>query len=477
MRSLSLLLVAGITAMGSLSGCGFLESVTEPSPVVLPPIIDRDSVSAAIDRPDWQEYFSDDTLRGLIEIGLKNQFDLAIALQRIESARANLYRQTSLLYPTVSIGGSTRITKYGRYTSDFAGNAGTEIAQGQAVPNPLPDFFLGLQSTWELDIAGKYRSLRDAAAQSYLATVEGRRWAMTTLIADIAALYYSLRAQHEEENTIKESITLQQRALTLITVQKYAGRANELAVQQAQAQLFGSDALLLENNQRIVETESALNLLLGRVPQSIYVDTTGLASVRAPRLRSGIKSNFLLNRPDIRKAELELEAARSDVSAARAAFFPSLNITASAGFEAFNMRYLFLSPQSITYNALGNLVAPLINRSAIEADYQSAKADQLIAYFEYQKSILNGFVEVRDEISSQYMLDTLIAVKTAEVAALTEAVRASDELFRTGRATYLEVILAQQNALQTELELTEVRKQRCISSIKLYTSLGGGWPD
>jgi outer membrane protein TolC len=189
----------------------------------------------------------------------------------------------------------------------------------------------------------------------------------------------------------------------------------------------------------------------------------------------GLPSDLLRFRPDVKQAELDLLAAKADVRSARAAFYPSLNITGTYGFQAFKTAYLFTSPQSTAYTLLGGLTAPLINRSAIKAEFRNAKASQIEAMYNYQKAVLNGYIEVYNELFSIRNLDSVYTLKNREVELLNQSIETSSELFRTGRANYLEIIITQQNALQARLDLVNLRKRQFDSSLNLYKALGGGW--
>ena len=184
---------------------------------------------------------------------------------------------------------------------------------------------------------------------------------------------------------------------------------------------------------------------------------------------------MLANRPDVREAEFQIEASKFDLKAAKAAFFPNFNITASFGFQAFNPEFLFQSPASIAYSVMGTLVAPLINMNALKAQFNTAKANQLTAMYNYQKTILNGYVEVANELSNIQNLQQIHSLKKQQSEVLKQSVETSNELYKYARASYLEVLIAQQSALQANLELIDVTKRQRISTVNIYKALGGGW--
>ena len=430
--------------------------------------------SANIANISWKTYFSDSVLTALIDTALRSNLDLSIALQRIQMARENVRFAKGQLFPTISVGGSAGVQQFGKYTLDGAGNTGLVIHNNEVAKQPFADYSLGLQTSWEVDLWGKIRNKKKAAVARYLADIEGKNWLVTQLVADVADNYYELLALDTELEIIQSSIKLQDSALSIVTIQKEAGVANELAVQQFSAQLLNSQKMEIDVLQRIAECENTINILLGRFPQTIVRNKSLLVKNIPNALQMGVPSDLLQNRPDIKQAELELKAANANVLAARASCFPSLNINGTLGYQAFKPSLLLL-PQSLAFNALGGLTAPLINRSAIKAEFRVSKAAQIEALCNYQKTILNGFREVYNQMLSVKSSEKIVNLKSKEVAILSLAINSSIELFKTGRATYLEVLSAQQNNLQSNIELVNALKQQHNAEIGIYKALGGGW--
>jgi multidrug efflux system outer membrane protein len=424
---------------------------------------------------NWREYFTDKHLQKLIDTAVKNNPDLQMALQRIEVSRSSVKLANGALLPQVSlnVGGSVR--RFGLYTMDGAGNATTEITPGQIVPTNLPDMYLGLQSSWEIDVWGKLRNQRQSAISTYLSSVEGTNFVISTLVADVASHYTELLSLDNQLDMVQQTIKKQQEALDVIQLQKEAGRANELAVQQFQAQLLNTQIFEKNVQQQIIEVENKINFLLGSYPQPIE-RTKDIFFKELPRqIATGFPSELLANRPDIREAEFQIEANKFDLKAAKAAFYPNFNITASLGFQAFNPEFLFSSPASIAYSVVGTLVAPIINMNALKAQFNTAQANQLSAMYNYQKTVLNAYVEVANQLFAIKNLQQVNVLKTQQYEVLNKSVETSSELYKTARASYLEVLLAQQNALQSNLELIDVIKQQRLATINIYKALGGGW--
>jgi len=454
--------------------------ISEPvqhTPVLKQPLSftgERDSLNTA--EIKWKDYFTDKHLVALIDTALTNNFDLLSALQDIEIARNDVRFKKGSLFPTINAGAGYSLEKVGRYTSQGAGDASAEITPGQTVPENLNDFNLGLNASWEVDVWGKLRNAKKAAFSRYLSSVEGKNFVVTNLVAEVANTYYELLSLDSELQYISEAITLQQNALKVVQIQKEAGAVNELAVQQFEAELFNSQSMEFDVRQQVAETENKLNLLLGRYPQQVPRDTATEFTSQVPMIvKAGIPSQLLIHRPDIKRAELELFAAKCDVRAAKAEFYPSFNITGGVGFNAFNTAYLFTTPQSLIYSVAGNLTAPLINRSAIKAQFYKANAYQLEAMYDYQKSILNGYIEVSNELSNISNLQKTYDKKSKAVDALNNAISISNFLFKSGRANYFEVLSTQREALVSKLELIETKKRQFNAVINIYKELGGGW--
>ncbi len=423
----------------------------------------------------WKDFFKDSVLVRLIEIGLANNLDLLGALQRIEVSRANLGYSKNALLPTLSANVSAAQRKYGLYTMDGAGNISTEMEPGQIVPVHLPDYFVGLQSSWEVDIWGKLKNKKKAALARYLSTVEGRKFITTNLITEIAATYYDILALDNQLEILQQTITLQNEALQIAKVQKQAGVSSELAVEQFEAQFLSSKALELEVLQSITESESKLNHLLGRYPQSVDRYSNVFTRQLPYIIKVGIPSDLLRNRPDVRKAEYEFFATTADVKSARAEFYPSFNITASFGYQAYKTSLLFSSPESIAYALVGGLTAPLLNRKQIRKEYAKSVASSKAAFYAYQDALITGFTEVHNEMIKIKRLEQMLEYKTKEAEVMTLSIETSSELFKTGRANYMEVLMAQRNSLRSQLELVATKQKQYNAVINIYKALGGGW--
>lgn len=423
----------------------------------------------------WNVFYKDPNLKQLIEITLANNYDLLAAMQKIEIARNTIRLNKGAQLPSLSVGIGAAQRKFGSYTMDGAGNATTNIRPGQTVPEHLPDYLAGFNASWEVDVWGKLRNKKKAAVARYSGSIEGKNAIQTALIAEVASTYFELLALDNELDIIRETIILQQAALEIIKIKKEAAVLNELSVKQFEGQVLNSKAFEFEILQKITITENKLHFLSGQFPKTILRDKTKFNTVDTNPISLGIPSQLLKNRPDIRKAELELVASKCDVKSAKAAFYPSFTITGSVGYQAFETALLFQSPESLAYTILGGLSAPLLNRSAIKAQFNTAKANQTEALLNYQKTILNGYIEVANELSNLNNLKQLYELKNKEVSCYTLSTAIANDLFKFGRATYLEVLMTQRTALESKIELITTKKLQHQAAINLYKALGGGW--
>lgn len=423
----------------------------------------------------WRQFFTDPNLVALIETSLKNNQELMITLQDIEIARSGILAKKGRLTPAVSAGIGAGVKKAGRYTSEGAGDATTDIEPGREIPDPLGNFEGGLTANWEIDIWKKLRTEKESAVAHYLSTVEGKNFVLSNLIEEVADNYYELLALDNQLDIIQQYIKLQQRALEISKIQKEAAAATELAVKKFEAELAKSKATEYTIRQEITEKENQINALCGRYPQPIVRSKESFMSTIPQTVYTGIPSQLLANRPDIKQAELELKASKLDVEAARKEFYPSLEISATLGLEAFKPSYLVKLPESMAASLAGELAGPLINKSAIKANFQTADARQIQALYEYDKTILNAYLDVANLMSKIKNIDRYYQLKSQETKSLEQSIDIANQLFRNSRADYLEVLLNQRDALDAKMELVEAKQKQLSTVVDIYKSLGGGW--
>lgn len=248
----------------------------------------------------------------------------------------------------------------------------------------------------------------------------------------------------------------------------------ELAVKRFEAEVYKTKSLQFMVQQEIVEAENRINYLVGSFPQRVERSTVDIINLTPMIIKEGVPVQLLDNRPDIRRAENELEASKLDIRIAKADFYPKLELGARFGVNAFNPSYI-IRPQSLIYNAIGELVAPLLNRKAIKAKFYSANSKQIQAMYEYEQTLLKAYIEVANELSKIDNLGKSYHLKAKQVDALSESIRISGDLFMSARADYMEVLMTQRDVLEAKFELVDTKKEQMIATISAYRALGGGW--
>lgn len=423
----------------------------------------------------WKDFFNDPNLIALIDTALANNQELNIMLQKVGMAENNIKAKKGEYLPFVNIFAGADVDKVGEYTINGAVEKNLNIREDEEFPEPLSNFTVGLSASWELDIWKKLRNEKKAAVLEYLASIEGKNFMVTQLVGEISSAYYELMALDNQLEIIQQNLDIQQNALKMVKLQKQAARATQLAVNRFEADVFKNRSNKFRIQQQIVETENLINFLVGRYPQSVVRDSKTFLDTPIDTIFTGVPSQLLANRPDIKQAELELSASKLNVNVARANFYPSIGIKAGVGLEAFKTEFLTSTPESLAYSLVGDLVSPLINRNAIKAAYSTANNKQLQAVFDYEKTVLNAFIEVENQLSNVKNLKERYRLRENQVQRLTESIDLSIQLFKSARAEYTEVLLTQREALDSKIEIIETKRDQLIANIHLYQSLGGGW--
>jgi multidrug efflux system outer membrane protein len=421
----------------------------------------------------WREYFSDPNLIALIDTALQNNQELNIMLQEIEMSRNEIMQRKGEYKPFVNLKAGAAADRAGKYTWDGFSEEDLK-ANPEKGPKYIGDFMVGTYFSWELDVWKKLRNATKSAAIKYSSAVEGRNFMVTNIIAEIAASYYELMALDNQLEIVQQNISLQSNVLKIIKQQKEAAKVTQLAVNRFEAQLLNTQNLRYEIQQQITETENKIRFLTGKYTPAITRNAAQFSTIPMEELKTGIPSQLLTNRPDIRQAELNIAAAKLDVQVAKANFYPSFSIQAGLGFQAFNPLYL-IRPASILYNLAGDMVAPLVNKNAITAAYYNANAQQIQTVYTYEQTILNAYTEVLNQIAKAANFKASYEMKSKEVDILLQSVAISNNLFNSARADYMEVLLTQREALESKMQLIEIRMKQLSAKVNIYRALGGGW--
>lgn len=423
---------------------------------------------------NWRAYFADNNLTALIDTAFKNNQELNIVLQEIEMRNNVITARKGAYLPFLNVGVGAGGDKTAKYTRLGAVEEQLEIAPGTAFPKPLTDLTVGATVSWEIDIWGKLHNAEKSAVSRYLASIEGKNFMVAHLIAEIADAYYELMALDNLLSIIDQNIEIQSGALKVVKQQKEFAKVSQLAVNRFEAQLLNTQNRQFAIKQKIVETENRINFLTGRFPKPIARSSDKFLDFKIDSLQAGIPSQLLSNRPDIRQAEFELAAAKLDVEVAKANFYPSLGIKAGIGFQAFNPTFL-INPESLLYNLAGDLIAPLINRNALEAEYNSATAEQIKAVYNYEQAILRAYTDVLNQLAKIENFSKSYETKSKEVDILIQSITIANNLFNSAKADYGEVLLTQREALESKTEIIEIKMKQLNAKVNMYRALGGGW--
>lgn len=427
----------------------------------------------------WQSFFEDEYLKDLIQVALDNNQDNLKTLERIRIARANYRVAKGGLLPEVNALAGASARRFGEFTMDGVGNADSNLSpsvpEDKKIPDPYRDFIIGAQFNWEIDVWSKLRNRKKAAFARFLASEEMVNTIKTWLIGEVSQQYYELVALDEEIRILEANIELQEFAVNLSRDLKESGKENQLAVDQFEALMLNSKAQLVDRKRELRTSELQMAQLLG-VYDFEHVRLTMDEVFGIPDLMDiGLPVELLAFRPDIRTAERELLATKAEVDAARAAFFPSIQLGGMVGYNAFDFSRLFFNPASAVYQLGAGLVAPLFNRNQIRMDFEAANASKKIAYLDYEQTVFKSYLEVLNLVNEFTAFDEQLQLKTYEVEVQKRSVENSNIMFRVGYADYLEVLNAQTRALASEIELIGLKKLQLQANVKLYRALGGGW--
>ena len=417
----------------------------------------------------WDAFFADPDLRRLIEEALKNSQQLNIQLQEIILNQNNVAALRGEYTPRLDAVVGVGVDKPGEYTPQGVSDA------AHAVPRPVPDFRFGLVASWETDIWSRLRSARKAANLRYEATIQETHFLITEIVAEIANSYYDLVALDNQIEILDRNIGLQKNALEVVKLKKIAARETELGVQRFQAEVLKNQGRRFSLEQQRILVESRLNFLVGRFPQPVARDPARLMAATPDAVATGLPADLLENRPDVKAAELRLLAAKFDTRSARARFYPSLRLDAGVGYAAFNPAHLIDTPASLAYNLAGNLMAPLLNRAAIKADYRSANARQVQAVFDYERAILQAFTDVYNQLTAISNLRQRFEQLSGQVETLRAATEVAKVLYQSAHVDYYEVLMTVRDSLEAEMDLVEAKKNQMQAVVSIYQALGGGW--
>lgn len=412
----------------------------------------------------WKEMFTDPILRGYIQKGLENNLDIRMALQNLIAAESYVKQAKAGFLPTLSV--SPSYSYYNYSLNSLSGAALTERTHFDV-------FDITASASWEADIWGKISSQNKAQLASYLTTVAAHKAVTSGVVSGIAQAYYQLLALDEQKKITQESIALGEKSLATTKALMEAGSTTAVAIEQTKAQLLNMQSSLLTLENTISQTENALCLLLGEKPHAIKRST--FAKQKLPEnIAMGYSMELLQNRPDVMSAEMQFRNAFELTNVARASLYPTLTLSASTGLNATKFGRLF-DINSIFGNLVAGLTQPIFNKRALRTQLEVSEVNQQNALLSFQQTLLTAGQEVSDALKSVETQTKYIVLKQQEAEAYSKASEYSQELMNYGMANYLEVLTAQQNALNAKLAEVNAGLARMNATIALYKALGGGW--
>lgn len=418
----------------------------------------------------WKNFFTDAALQKLIDSAVVKNYDMQVAIKNIEAAELQ-FKQVKWNYaPTLGL----NVTASTNRPSDNSIN-GLSIKQYGIGTKHIEDYNANLALSWEADIWGKIRSQNREALALYLQTNEARRAIQTNIVSSVSQGYYNLLMLDEQLEIAKKNVKLNDSTLRIIKLQYDAGQVTLLGVQQAQAQLEAAAQLVPQFERDINVQENGLSILAGRLPDAIERSAT-LNDITFPEtLSAGIPSAMVSRRPDVRSSELALNIANARVGIAKAQLYPSLTITGQGGLNSFKSSNWFNIPASLFGTVAGGIAQPLLQRKQLRTQYEVAKVNREKSVIQFRQSVLNAVGEVSDALVRLQKLKEQQTIAANRVKTLQQATANASMLFKNGLANYLEVITAQSNVLQGELELASIKMAQLSANAELYRSLGGGW--
>jgi multidrug efflux system outer membrane protein len=447
-----------------VAGCAIGPDYQRPE-MVEPPIYRGQatpSESASLADQPWWEVFQDEALRALIGEALANSYDLRIAAQRVEQARAQAGIARSEFFP--QLGG------------EFDATRGVNSVLGAVSPGAPRDnaFLLAASLAWEIDIWGRIRRSNEAARAQLLATEAFRRGVVLTLVSDVASTYFLLAELELELQISRETVAAYTKTRDLFERKFTGGVSSKLGMLRAEAALASAAAVIPELERRIIATENQLSILLGRPPGPIARGATLREQSTPPAIPVGVPAQLLERRPDLLEAEQRLIAANALVGVAVAQFLPRIGLTGLAGGVSTDLSDI-LQKRSSLWSIAGVATTPIFQGGAIYYNWEDAKAQAEEAKLVYEATALDALREVSDALTAREKYQATQEQQQRAVVALEEAVRISTVRYVDGRADYFEVLNAQQDLFPAELELARTEFNQLDAIVQIYRALGGGW--
>ena len=463
MRVISAVILFG--AIGLLSGC--LVGPVYQRPKVMPPPVfrgaDGEAQKASIADLPWWQVFNDATLRELMRTALANNNDLRVAAKRVEQARQYM------------------VVTHAEYMPGVGYEVGVSGGQNESLGSPAPSggarrgtLATGLAASWEADVWGRIHRLNEFALAGYLASDQGRRGVLLSLVSSVASAYYELLALDLRLDIARRSLASFEDSRRIFSERLTAGKASRIETSRAEAAVATTAAVIPDIERRIAIQENTIRLLIGAYPGSIPRQGTLLQQTLPPAVPAGLTSDLLERRPDILGAEQAIHAANAQIGIATAAFFPRIGLTALLGRVSTPLED-FASGRSNLFGAAATLAGPIYEGRGLRARKRQAIVAWEQTQIEYEQTVLAAFRDVSNALITREKLEAIRARQTEAVQAYRDAAGVSLERYNAGKSSYFEVLEAQQQLFPAENALAQTELERRLAIIQLYRALGGGW--
>ncbi len=425
--------------------------------------------TASIGDTEWKNFFTEKDVIQLIDSAVARNNDLQIATKNIEIAHYRFTQSKWGNVPEVNL--SVAASSSNPSDNSFTGkNLGQALGQ-----NHINDFTAGATLSWEADIWGRIKNQKKGAFAGYLQSEEVKKALQTTIVANVSKGYYNLLMLDAQLDIARQNLKLNDSTTNIIKLKYDAGQVTSLAIQQSEAQKLNAAQLIPLLEQNIAIQENALSVLTGSFPNSKQRSLRLSALEVKTNNAIGIPSSLVSRRPDVKSAELALQAANANVGVTKANLYPALRITAQGGVNSFETSNWFNIPASLFGTVAGGLTQPLLNNKKVRTQYNIAVAEREKAVFGFRQAVLVAVSEVSDALVKVEKLQQQESFLQQRVKTLQQAIKNANLLFKNGMAEYLEVLSAQSNLLQSELELANIKREQLSANTELYRALGGGW--
>lgn len=460
----------------NLSSCRITGDLSESKTIDIPELFRTDFQADSNFVPPFQSIYQDSILHWLIQEGISHNAEMnKLRAELLIKFWETSYRR-SLFLPQTQINSEVSSEKVGRYTSQGANDANTDIKPGLATPEFLGNKEINFTSAWEIDIWQKLHNQRKAALFKYASFDSEVQFFHTILISEIAKEYYHLLSLDNKEQLINRFVVIQQKALEAVEQQKQATRVTELAVKRFEAQLYYTKSLLSAIHQEQLETENTLSQLIGCPPKKIPRNPVNFTEVTIPIPCLINPKALVSSRPDLKSALLEINAEAAEVNAAKAEFYPAFEVSGHLGSASYELKSLLQFPMSAAMGLGAGLHLPIFNRIAIRARYNQSQARLKMAAKSFDQKLLSALNEIDTQLNAIKNSSEQVELIKQQVIALDSSVDISNLLFNAARADYVEVLLTQREALEATLSLIEHKEVQLIATVNLYKALGGGSP-